>query len=189
MRRSPAALARAWPAILLPLLALIAVAPLIAHGSSCGHDFEFHLESWLDAAAQMRHGTLDPAWTVTAAWNAGEPRFLFYPPLSWMFGSLLAWTMPLSAAPIIFTAVALLGSGIAMYLLARDYASPAAAILVAAIYMASPYMIFTAFERTPYVEFLAAVWIPLLLRAGLRERPPIAGLALPTALLWLTNAP
>ncbi len=189
MRRSPAGFARAWPAILLPLLSLLATAPLIAHGCSCGHDFEFHLESWLDAAAQMRHGTLDPAWTVTAAWNAGEPRFLFYPPLSWIFGALLALTMPLSAAPIVFTAVALLGAGIAMYLLARDYASTVVAILAAAIYIASPYMLFTAFERTAYGELLAAAWIPLLLREALREEPGIAGIAVPTALLWLTNAP
>ena len=189
MHRSSAGFARAWPAILLLLLAFIAVAPLIAHGCSCGHDFEFHLESWLDAAAQMRHGTLDPAWTVTAAWNAGEPRFLFYPPLSWIFGALLALTIPLSATPVVFTAVALLGSGIAMYLLARDYASPAAAILASAVYIASPYMLFTAFERTAYGELLAAAWIPLLLREALRERPRIAGLAVSTALLWLTNAP
>src|ERR1700752_5203653 len=176
MHCSPASLARAWLAILLPLLALIVVAPLIAHGCSCGHDFEFHLESWLDAAAQMRHGTLDPAWTGTAAWNAGAPRFLFYTPLSWVFGALLALTMPLSATPIVFTAVALLGSGVAMYLLARDYASVAVALLAAAIYIANPYMLFTAFERTAYGELLAAAWIPLLLRAALREKPAIAGL-------------
>src|SRR5215469_4989036 len=182
MHRSPAGFARAWPAILLPLLALIAVAPLIAHGCSCGHDFEFHLQSWLDAAAQMRHGTLDPAWTVTAAWNAGEPRFLFYPPLSWIFGALLALSMPLSAAPVVFTAAALLGSGAAMYQLARDYASPAISILASAVYIASPYMLFTAFERTAYGELLAAIWIPLLLRAALRKKPSIAGLAVPLAL-------
>lgn len=189
MHRSPPRFARALPGILLPLLALVVVAPLIAHGCSCGHDFEFHLQSWLDAAAQMRHGTFDPAWTITAAWNAGEPRFLFYPPLSWVFGALLALTMPLAATPIVFTAVAVLGAGIAMYLLASDYASSAVATLAAAIYMATPYMLFTAFERTAYGELLAAAWIPLLLRAALRERPSIAGLAVPTALLWLTNAP
>jgi hypothetical protein len=189
MHRSPAGFARAWPAILLPLLAVIVVAPLIVHGCSCGHDFGFHLQSWLDAAAQMRHGTLDPAWTVTAAWNAGEPRFLFYPPLSWVFGALLALTMPLSTTPVVFTAVALLSSGVTMYLLARDYARPAVASLTSAIYIASPYMLFTAFERTAYGELLAAAWIPLLLRAALRDEPSIAGLAVPTALLWLTNAP
>lgn len=189
MPRSSTGFARAWPAILLPLLALIVVTPLIAHGVSCGHDFEFHLQSWLDAAAQMRNGTVDPAWTVSAAWNAGEPRFLFYPPVSWIFGALLALTMPLPAAPIVFTAVALLGAGVAMYLLARDYASTAVAILAAAVYVGSPYMLFTAFERTAYGELLAAAWIPLLLRAALRERPSVAGIAIPTALLWLTNAP
>ena len=189
MHRSPAGFARAWPAILLPLLAVVVVAPLIVHGCSCGHDFGFHLQSWLDAAAQMRHGTLDPAWTVTAAWNAGEPRFLFYPPLSWVFGALLALTMPLSTTPVVFTAVALLSSGVTMYLLARDYARPAVASLTSAIYIASPYMLFTAFERTAYGELLAAAWIPLLLRAALRDEPSIAGLAVPTALLWLTNAP
>ena len=189
MLRSSAGFARAWPAILLPLLALIVVAPLIAHGVSCGHDFEFHLQSWLDAAAQMRHGTLDPAWTNSAAWNAGEPRFLFYPPISWMFGALLALTMPLAAVPIVFTAIALLAAGVTMYLLARDYAPVGVAFLAVAVYMASPYMLFTAFERTAYGELLAAAWIPLLIRAALRPKPSIPAIAIPTALLWLTNAP
>lgn len=189
MLRSSAGFARAWPAILLPLLALMIVVPLIAHGVSCGHDFEFHLQSWLDAAAQMRHGTLDPAWTISAAWNAGEPRFLFYPPVSWMIGALLSLAMPLSAVPVVFTAVALLGAGATMYLLARDYASQAVAIVAVAVYMGSPYMLFTAFERTAYGELLAAAWIPLLIRAALRAKPSIPGIAIPTALLWLTNAP
>ncbi|HEV2579070.1 MAG TPA: hypothetical protein VGU25_17830 [Acidobacteriaceae bacterium] len=189
MPRSSTGFARAWPATLLPLLALIVVGPLMAHGVSCGHDFEFHLQSWLDAAAQMRHGTLDPAWTISAAWNAGEPRFLFYPPISWMFGALLALMMPLSAVPIVFTAVALVGAGVTMYLLARDYASGGVALLAAAVYIGNPYMLFTAFERTAYGELLAAVWIPLLIRAALRAEPGIPGIAIPTALLWLTNAP
>ena len=47
-------------------------------------------------------------------------------------GALLALTMPLSAAPVVFTAVALLGAAISMYLLARDYASSAVAFVTAA---------------------------------------------------------
>jgi hypothetical protein len=189
MHRSPPRAARALPAIILPLLAFIAVVPLLAHGVSCGHDFEFHLESWLDASAQMRHGTLDPAWNISAAWNAGEPRFIFYPPISWIFGALLTLTMPSAAAPIVFTAVALLGAAVSMYLLARDYASSAVALLASALYIASPYMLFTAFERTAYGELLAAVWLPLLFRAALRRLPSVKGVALAIALLWLTNAP
>ena len=189
MLRSSASSARAWPVALLALLALIAVAPLIAHGCSCGHDFEFHLQSWLDAAAQLRHGTVDPAWTVSAAWNAGEPRFLFYPPLSWMLGGLLTLLLPFPAVPVAFTAIVLFGAAVSMYILARAYASSAIAILAAAVYIASPYMLFTAFERTAYGELLAAIWLPCLLLSALRAQPRILGLALSLALLWLSNAP
>ena len=125
MTRSSAGSARAWPVILLALLALIAIAPLIAHGCSCGHDFEFHLQSWLDAAAQLRHDAFDPARTISAAWNAGEPRFLFYPPLSWMLGGLLTLLLPFPAVPVAFTAIVLFGAAISMYNLALAYASPA----------------------------------------------------------------
>lgn len=180
---------RAIPAIVLPLLAIITVVPLILHGVSCGHDFDFHLESWLDAAAQMRHGALDPSWTYSAAWNAGEPRFIFYPPLSWIFGALLTLVLPFAATPVVFTAAALLGAALSMYCLARQYASRAVAILASAFYIASPYMLFTAFERTAYGELLAAAWIPLLFRAALRRTPSVTGISCAIALLWLTNAP
>jgi len=175
--------------ILLPLTALLITLPLILHGCSCGHDFDFHLQSWLDAAQQLRHGTLYPHWAFSAAYNAGEPRFVFYPPLSWMLGALLTILFPISAAPAIYTWIALTAAGFAMHHLARQYTTPNAAVLAAALYMANPYMLFNAFERTAYAELLAAAWIPLLLLAALRERPTVRGIAIPVALLWLTNAP
>ena len=175
--------------ILLPLTALLITLPLILHGCSCGHDFDFHLQSWLDAAQQLRHGTLYPHWAFSAAYNAGEPRFVFYPPLSWMLGALLTILFPFSAAPAIYTWIALTAAGFALHHLARQYTTPNAAILASALYMANPYMLFNAFERTAYAELLAAAWIPLLLLAALRERPTVRGIAVPIALLWLTNAP
>jgi hypothetical protein len=177
------------PLILLPLTALLITLPLILHGCSCGHDFDFHLQSWLDAAQQLRHGTLYPHWAFSAAYNAGEPRFIFYPPLSWMLGALLTMLFPITAAPAIYTWIALTAAGFAMHHLARQYTSPNAAIFAAALYMANPYMLFNAFERTAYAELLAAAWIPLLLLAALRKRPTVRGIAIPVALLWLTNAP
>jgi hypothetical protein len=137
----------------------------------------------------MRHGNIDPAWTISAAWNAGEPRFIFYPPLSWMLGALLTLLLPFPTVPIAFTAIALFGAAISMYILARAYAPPAIAILSAAVYIASPYMLFTAFERTAYGELLAAIWLPWLLLAALQSQPRILILALSLALLWLSNAP
>jgi len=175
--------------ILVPLAALLLVLPLIVQGCSCGHDFDFHLVSWFEAAAQLQHGTLHPHWAWSPGWNAGEPRFVFYPPISWMLGALLGMILPWAAVPIVYTWLALTAAGFGMVVLARRFAGSPVALLAAMIYMANPYMMFTAYERTAYAELLAAAWIPLLLAAALRTRPRVPGIALPVALLWLTNAP
>jgi len=175
--------------IFIPIAALLAILPLIVHGCSCGHDLDFHLQSWLDAAQQLRHGTLYPHWIFSAAWNAGEPRFIFYPPHSWLLGALLTLIFPINATPIIFSFLCLTAAGFAMHHLARHFTSPNAALLAAILYLANPYMLFNAFERTAYAELLAAAWIPLLFLAVLSRKPTIPGIAVPIALLWLTNAP
>jgi hypothetical protein len=177
------------PYILLPIAALIAVLPLILHGCSCGHDFDFHILNWLEAARQFTHGNLHPHWAYTPAYNAGEPRFVFYPPLSWTIGAILGLALPWTWTPIVYTWLALTASGLALHRLVRDFTTPTAALLAATFYVVNPYMLFTAYERTAYAELLAAAWIPLLLRAILHKRVTIPGIAIPVALLWLTNAP
>jgi hypothetical protein len=173
---------------LIPLAALLAVLPLILKGNSSGHDQIFHIQGWYDAAQQLRHAQY-PRWSFTSAWNAGEPRFLFYPPLSWLLGALLTLIFPPTACPTIFIAIALLTSGLTFYKLASEFASPNAALISSTLYLANPYMLFNAFERSAYAELLAAAWIPLLLLTILRPRPTIRAIAIPIALLWLTNAP
>jgi hypothetical protein len=174
--------------LLIPIAAVAAIFPLLLHGISCGQDMPFHLQSWLDAAAQLRQGHY-PQWAYSPAWNAGEPRFLFYPPISWLLGALLITLFPASVAPIAYIFLALTASGFSMYHLAKHYVSPGAALLASTFYLANPYMLFCAFERTAFAELLAAAWIPLLLLAALRPRPTVHGIAIPIALLWLTNAP
>lgn len=178
------------PFILIPFAALVVVLPLVVHGCSCGHDFDFHLVSWMEAAAQFRASVWHPAWAFSPAWNAGEPRFVFYPPISWTLGAMLGMALPWGAVPIIYTWLAIAAAGFGMYRLARELeGSQTGAFIAAAVYMANPYMIFTAYERTAYAELLAAAWIPLLLAAILRERVTVLRVAVPVALLWLTNAP
>jgi len=191
--------ADAWPPILIALAALVSILPLLLHGCSCGHDFDFHLLNWMEAARQFSQGGLHPHWAYSPAFNAGEPRFVFYPPLSWYLGAALgllpahlpgvAEAAGWSAAPVLFTWIALTLSGLTMYRLARAFAGRGAALLAGTLYLANPYMLFTAYERTAYAELLAAAWIPLLFAAILRDRVSIPRIALPVALLWLTNAP
>ena len=175
--------------LLIALSALIAVLPLAIHGCSCGHDFDFHLLNWMEAARQFTHGNLHPHWAYTAAYDAGEPRFVFYPPASWTLGAVLGLLLPWAWTPIVYTWLALTLSGFAMHLLTREFASPGPALFAAIFYAVNPYMLFTAYERTAYAELLAAAWIPLLLHAVLRRRITIIRIAIPIALLWITNAP
>jgi hypothetical protein len=161
---------------------------MLRGGPSCGHDFDFHLLSWLEAANQFAHHTY-PRWAFTPAWNAGEPRFVFYPPISWVLGGLLGLVLPWTLVPAAFTWVALTASGLTMHRLARRYCSPHAALLAATLYLANPYMLFTAYERTAYAELLAAAWLPLLFAAALASRVRVLPIAAALALTWLTNAP
>ncbi len=88
-----------------------------------------------------------------------------------MLGALLALTLPLSAAPIVFTAIALSALPSRCTSSRATTRQSAIALLASARLHRKPYMLFTAFERTAYGELLAAVWIPLLLRAALRRAP------------------
>lgn len=187
------------PLLLIPLAAMVAILPLAIHGPSYGHDINFHLLNWMEAARQFSAGTFHLHWAYSPAYDAGEPRFVFYPPLSWTLGALLglalnhiplvtsefAWT----AAPIVFIWICLTLSGLTMYRAARAFAEGNAALLASTLYLTNPYMLFTAYERAAYAELLAAAWMPLLLLALLAPQVRLTRVAVPVALLWLTNAP
>ncbi len=175
--------------LLIPVGALLAILPLVLKGSSCGHDFGFHMINWLAVGSQWKQGVLLPHWEFTAAWNSGEPRFVFYPPLSWTIGALAGFVLPWAAVPNTFIWLTLTACGFTMYRLARTWTNEGNALIAACFYMVHPYMLFTFFERSAFAELLAAAWIPLLLLALLRPRLTIPGVALPVALLWLTNDP
>ena len=180
---------RLIPPFIFAIAALLAVLPLLVQGCSCGHDFDFHLLSWMEAAFQWQHGIVKPVWAFTPAYNAGEPRLLFYPPLSWMTGAFIGLLLPWKFVPIAFTWLVMLLAGLSMHRLLRRWMPATMAILGGCLYLVNPYMLFCAYERTAYAELMAAAWIPLLIAAMLHSRVSLWRVALPVALLWLTNAP
>jgi hypothetical protein len=170
-------------------------------GNSCGHDFDIHLVSWFDCLTNWRHGIVYPQWTPSANYGAGEPRFVFYPPFTWMLGAALGLVLSWHLVPIALTALLLAGTGWATRALARQAAlaeAPATLAGCAAIF--APYALFTAYERSAFGE-LAGFWIPLLLLFALRRsgstgsvwRRAFDGSTVPLALVvagaWLSNAP
>jgi len=175
--------------LLIGCTALLATGMLILRGNSCGHDFDFHLLSWMEVARAWHSGIAYPHWVQDANFGAGEPRLIFYPPASWLLGGLLGTISGWHAAPVLFVLLALLGAGSSMYLLAREWVPPVAASFAACLYIANPYAMFVAYERSALGELLAAGWFPLMILFALRTRSSIALLGLSVAALWLTNSP
>ncbi len=190
----------AGPVVVL-LAAAVAIAPQLVRGNSCGHDFDFHLVSWFDALNSWRHGVLYPHWAASANFGAGEPRFVFYPPLTWMLGAALGLALPWQLVPIALTFLFLAGTGLATWALARQSLPEGAATLAGCAALFSGYSLFTAYERTAFAELSGGFWIPLLLLYLLRERNAagsawrraLDGSAAPLALVvagcWLSNVP
>jgi hypothetical protein len=189
------------PALIL-LAAAVAVAPEAIRGCSCGHDFDFHLVSWIDTLASWRHGIFYPHWAPSPNYGAGEPRFVFYPPLTWMLGAALGAVLPWAWVPVALTFLSLVGTGLATRALARLVLQDAAATLAGCIAIFSGYTLYTVYERSAFAELAGGIWIPLLLLLVLRS--PGAGasrlarrgldgsavlLALAIAGAWLSNAP
>ena len=157
----------AGPAVILAAAAL-ATAPQAIWGNSCGHDFDFHLVSWFDALNAWRHGIAYPHWTPSANYGAGEPRFVFYSPLTWMLGAALASVMPWQLVPVALTFLLLAGTGLAARALAREKLDDFAATIAGCMALFSGYALFNAYERSAFAEFAGGVWIPLVLLYALR---------------------
>ncbi len=183
-------------ALLIPLAALLAISTRI-RGNSCGHDFSFHLISWMETQRSWAQGVLYPRWAQTPNWGAGEARFLFYPPLSWMLGALLGYLVQWDWVPMALIFLCLNACGLATRALARSFLPAPNATLAGILATAAPYALFTAYERNAFAELAAASLIPLLLlyalRPGSSAVPRPSSLAIPCSLvlatIWLTNAP
>ncbi|MGB9244003.1 MAG: 6-pyruvoyl-tetrahydropterin synthase-related protein [Candidatus Acidiferrales bacterium] len=193
--------------LLIAMAATAVVAPMFFLGNASGHDFSFHLASWLDVAGQWREGVFFPRWAQWANWGFGEPRFIFYPPASWTLGAALGSVLPWKMVPGTYTWLVLLLSGFAMWRLARESLPDSQAIAAALIYVLNPYQLVVVYYRSDYAELLASALFPLLVFGALRvvgsssrqngsprndsrqNWAAVPLLAFVFAAIWLSNAP
>jgi hypothetical protein len=169
------------------------VAPFFLLGILAGHDFRFHITSWMEVVDQWKLGILYPRWAALAHFGYGEARFIFYPPASWVLGAALGMVLPWKLVPGAYVWLVLTLSGCSMFLLARRWLDRRDAIFAAALYAANPYYLVIVYWRSAFAELLAGALLPLLLlwvlRADEKSSKPAIALGLIVAAAWLTNAP
>jgi hypothetical protein len=171
------------------------VTPFFFWGNPSGHDFEFHLNSWMEVLSQWKQGIPFPGWAGLAHFGYGEARFIFYPPLSWTLGAAIGAILPWKAVPGAYIWLALSLSGCSMYFLARQWFKNRDAIFAAILYVANPYYVVVVYWRSALAELLAGALLPLLLLVVLRSTEDekhgekVIPLALIVAVAWLTNIP
>ncbi len=158
------------PILVIALSAFAVLVPTFFLGIPSGHDFEFHLNSWMEVLSQWRLGILYPRWAALAHFGYGEARFIFYPPASWTLGAALGSFLPWKIVPAVYQWIALTLSGCSMFLLARRFLPRRDAIFAAALYAANPYHIVIVYWRSAFAELLAGALLPLLLLVILRSQ-------------------
>jgi hypothetical protein len=196
--KAPSPSARDWRSatLLAAGMATIAILPILLLGNVSGHDVEFHLPNWIDVARHWREGVLYPHWSGGGHFGFGDPRFIIYPPFSWLLGGLLATLLPGAMLPGAYVWICVAANALGAYCLAREWFGQRAAMWAAALYATNPYLVLVYSHRSAYAELLASAFFPIAFLFALRvDRPGRDGmraaltLAPAFACLWLSNVP
>jgi len=189
---------RDWRAALLLAagFAALAILPILVFGNVSGHDVEFHLPNWIDVARHWHEGVPYPHWSSGGHFGYGDPRFIIYPPFSWLLGGLLALVLPGAMLQGAYVWICVAANALGAYRLAREWFPQRAALWAAALYAANPYLILVYSHRSAYAELLASSFFPIAFLLATRTTRPgrdgmRAALALAPAFacIWLSNVP
>lgn len=144
------------------LAVMLALVPLFQSGLVSTHDGLIHVQRLIALDEAMRKGVLLPRWLPDLAYGYGEPVFLYYAPLAYLpalaaraLGAGYVGSVEASGA------LALLLSGLAMYLLARSVVGSLAATGAGVVYATLPYQLVDLYVRGALAETWAFVWLPL----------------------------
>ena len=155
---------------LLPILTAIAIGLFAAiplfRGLPEGADTLLHFYRAVQVEHLFEQGILFSPWAPDLAYGYGYPLFNYYAPLAYYPVSILSFLgLDTSSALLFVYGLALVTSSAGMYLWTRDFVPDPAALVAAAIYVLSPYLIINAVQRGALAETAALSLLPLTLWA------------------------
>lgn len=152
--------------ILIILLSVPAILPLIKPGFFPTQDF-IHVARIYEMDKILKDGQFPARWIPD--FRYGEPLFNFYAPLPFYIGSLIhnLGLGFLDTTKALF-ALSFILSGVAMFLLAREFFGKIGGLISAALYIYAPYRAVDVYVRGALSESLALIFFPLIFLASLR---------------------
>lgn len=151
--------------LLIILLSLFFISPLLQPGYFWdAHDARHSVYFLFELDRGIQDGLVYPRWQPDFAFGYGYPFFNIYGPLSTFVAEafhLLGFGF-VDAVKIAF-ALAIVGSGLAMYGFARRVLGREAGLVAAVAYMAIPYRLVDVYVRAALAESMAYVFVPLVL--------------------------
>jgi hypothetical protein len=181
--------------VVICLLGLPAIVPLCRSTLPRGFDGLFHLFRLLEIDQLARQGVLLPRWAPDLLYGYGYPVFNFVPHLPYYVSELLLILgLSLVHSMLLSFILALLSSGVAMYVFTRDVFGAKAAVVSAVAYMYAPYHLYDILLRGHLPGAWAMVLCPLTLWAfrRLTRRGGVVYWALSSLFLagcWLSHNP
>ena len=153
-----------WGYVIVLGLTLPVLWPLVGSTYLASHDGLHHLFRLLDLDWCIRGGELYPRWLPHLGFGYGYPVLNYYAPLSYYAAEAIHLLGAGFVDSIKLTyALGFLGSGLTMYLFAKEHLGRTPAILAALVYVYLPYHLADAYVRGALAEFLTFPFFPLIL--------------------------
>jgi len=155
-------------------LALLIAVPLVAvvlyPGWFVGHD-DLHPIRRFEQDVMIRAGQFPVRWYPDVSGGMGSPHPEFYAPLFYLAAQVFLFAgLTLTGALKAALVLVLLGTSLAMFLLAREFLGTGPGLVAAAAVSYAPYHLIDLFVRTAFSELLLFLFLPLSLLAFWRLR-------------------
>lgn len=155
---------RIWPVLIVVIFAVLAGRTLIFQKGYFNMHDDLQMMRQLEMEKCFFDGQIPCRWVPDMGYGFGFPLFNYYPPLPYLIGEIFRIfgfsfleTVKLTAA------LSFIISGIAMYLLAKEFYGHIGGVLSAIFYIWAPYHAVDIYVRGAMNEAWALVWFPLIL--------------------------